>query len=171
MSPDESFLAELLRGLEGVGLEAIVVGTAAAALQGAPVMTQDIDLLVRETPKNREKIERLCEVLGGAKPVEVSALSPTVTLLGLPIPVDLLFGTLPPGLSFEAVRARSVRVPVGNRVAVVACLADVVASKEAAGRPKDLAQLPILRDTLRVRGALPGDGEPKPPSAPGSSGA
>ena len=39
-------------------------------------------------------------------------------------------------------------------VQCVAGLADVIRSKEAAGRPKDLAQLPILRDTLRVRRAL-----------------
>lgn len=44
---------------------------------------------------------------------------------------------------------------VGNVAAVlVAALADVIASKEAADRPKDRAQLRILRDTLKVKGAL-----------------
>jgi hypothetical protein len=45
-------------------------------------------------------------------------------------------------------------MPVGEHKALVASLEDVIRSKEAAGRPKDLAQLPILRDTLRVRRAL-----------------
>ena len=61
-------------------------------------------------------------------------------------------------VSFEEVRSRSVRIPVGRRVATVASLADIVASKEASGRPKDLAQLPILRDTLRVKRELEGKG-------------
>jgi hypothetical protein len=43
---------------------------------------------------------------------------------------------------------------VGGREAVVAALADVIASKEACARPKDLAQLPILRDALRVKRSI-----------------
>jgi hypothetical protein len=154
MSPEESFLEEVLGALEEAGLEAVVVGTAACALQGAPVMTQDIDLLLRDTPKNREKIGRLCDALGGAKPVQPSPLSSTITLLGPALPLDLLFDRIPPGLSFERVRSRSVRVRVGGREAVVAALADVIASKEACARPKDLAQLPILRDALRVKRSI-----------------
>lgn len=154
MSPDEVFLERLLGALGDAGLEAIVVGTAAAALQGAPVMTLDVDLLLRDTPENREKIARLCEALGGARPVEASPVSSAVTLVGPPIPVDLLFDRIPPGLTFEQLRSRGVRVRVGARVAVVASLADVIASKEASGRPKDAAQLPILRDTLRVKRSL-----------------
>src|SRR5262245_64049227 len=125
MSPDETFLERLLGALEEAGLEAIVVGTAGAALQGVPVMTLDVDLLLRDAPKNREKVARLCAALGGAKPVEASPLSSAVTLVGPAISVDLLFDTIPPGLSFEALRSRSVRVPVGRRVAVVASLADI----------------------------------------------
>jgi hypothetical protein len=47
-----------------------------------------------------------------------------------------------------------VNVALGDADAVVASLEDVIASKEAAGRPKDLAHLQILRDTLRIRAAL-----------------
>jgi len=47
-------------------------------------------------------------------------------------------------------------VQIGDSAATVAALADVIASKQAAGRPKDLAQLPILRQTERVRAALKG---------------
>jgi len=49
-SSDDSFLRDLVRALEVTGLEAIIVGSTAAVLQGAPVMTQDVDLLVRDTP-------------------------------------------------------------------------------------------------------------------------
>jgi len=51
-------------------------------------------------------------------------------------------------------RARSARIDLGSAFAVVASLEDIIASKEAAGRPKDIAQLPILKDTLQVLRAL-----------------
>ncbi len=156
MSSDEFFLREVMLALDRVGLEAIVVGTVAGVLNGAPVMTQDLDLLIRDTPKNREKIRKLSAALQIAAPVEVSELSRSITLLGGALPIDILFDALPGGLTFEALRSRSSRVQIGDSAATVAALGDVIASKEAAGRPKDLAQLPILRETQRVRGALKG---------------
>jgi hypothetical protein len=156
MSSDESFLRDVVAALDRVGLEALVVGSVAAVLNGAPVMTQDLDLLIRDTPKNREKIGKLSAALQIAAPVEVSELSRSLTLLGGALPIDILFDALPGGLTFEALRSRSSRVQIGDSAATVAALGDVIASKEAAGRPKDLAQLPILRETQRVRGALKG---------------
>jgi hypothetical protein len=45
---------------------------------------------------------------------------------------------------------------VGDERLLVADLADVIRSKRAAGRPKDRAVLPILRDTLAVKKKLEG---------------
>jgi DNA-binding transcriptional ArsR family regulator len=154
MSSDESFLREVLAALERAGLDAIVVGSVAAVLHGAPVMTQDLDLLVRDTKKNREKIERLRAELKLSKPVSVSELSRAVTLLGGPVPIDIVFDALPGGLTFESLKSRATKIEIADAAALVASLEDVIASKEAAGRPKDAAQLPMLRETLRVRGAL-----------------
>lgn len=114
-----------------------------------------MDVLVRDTPKNREKLTRLEQVLGH-RAVQVLPLSRT---LRIPTPrahVDVLFDEIAGKLRFEALRSRSVKIPIGKLEAVVAALEDVIASKEAAGRPKDVAQLPILRDALRVRRALEG---------------
>jgi hypothetical protein len=154
MSPDETFLERLLAALEQVGLEALIVGSTAAVLQGAPVMTQDIDLLVRDTPLVRQKLEKLGAALHAARPSPVSELSSTMTILGAELPVDILFDSLPGDLHFAALKSRAVKIAVGSRIALSASLADVVASKEAAGRPKDVAQLPLLRDTLKVKRAL-----------------
>jgi len=84
-------------------------------------------------------------------------ISPLTNTLRFPTPrahLDVLFDEISGRLRFESLRSRSVRIPMGKLEAVVAALEDVIASKEAAGRPKDLAQLPILRDTLKVRRAL-----------------
>ena len=150
MSPDEVFVLAVLHALAAAGLEAIFVGNAAAAIQGVPVTTQDIDLLVRDTPKNHEKIARFCTELGLPAPVDVSPLSRTKTVLGGAWPVDLIFDAISGGLDFASVRSRSRAIPIADAQATVASLADIIRSKEAANRAKDRAVLPLLRDALRV---------------------
>ena len=152
-SSDESFVLEVLAALEQTKLEALVVGSVAAVLQGSPVTTQDLDLLVRDTPANRQKIEKLGQCLG-ARPREISSLTNVLRIDAASAPVDLLFDRLAGDLSFESLRSRSIAIELAGRTAKVASLEDVIRSKEASGRPKDHAQLPILRDTLRVKRAL-----------------
>ncbi len=154
MSSDEAFVEEILGALRACGIEAIVVGSVAALLQGAAVKTENIvEVLVRDTPENRERLRRLEELLG-RQAFQISPLSRTLRIPTPSAHVDVHFDELSGGLHFESLRSRSVSVSLGKFVAIVAALEDVIASKEAAGRPKDLAQLPILRDTLRVRRAL-----------------
>jgi hypothetical protein len=153
MSSDEAFIVQVLGALKATRLEAIVVGNVAAILQGVPVTTQDLDLLVRDTPLNRQKIDAMGAVLG-ARPRRISPLADVLRIDAPGGTVDVVFAHLPGGLSFERVRARAVRLALGAQRAVVARLEDVIASKAAADRPKDRAQLPILRDTLKVKGAL-----------------
>ena len=158
MSSDEAFLEELLRALGSSGLEAIIVGSVAAALQGAPITTQDVDLLIRDTPRNREKLNKLCERLGEVKLVQPSPVSRTLSTVGTAVQVDILFDELPSTRArFESLRSRSLKVPIGLQVAVVASLEDVIASKAAADRDKDRAQLPVLKNTLKVIRKLNGE--------------
>ncbi len=126
-------------------------------------MTLGVDLLVRDTPENRIKLTLLERRLS-ARLTLISELATTQRLSGLSVPVDILFDGIAGGLSFEAIRSRCARVDLEGASLRVASLADIIASKEATGRPKDTAHLPILRDTLRVRAALalpeagPGEG-------------
>src|SRR5258708_2171356 len=53
---------------------------------------------------------------------------------------------MPGGLGFQGLRSRGARIELGDVVVVVASLEDVIASNEAAGRPKALDQPRILRD-------------------------
>ncbi len=68
----EKTLVALARALRLVRLEAIVIGNSASMLNGAPVTTQDIDLLIRDTRLNRHKLTRLVDAIGGAGPTPVS---------------------------------------------------------------------------------------------------
>jgi hypothetical protein len=65
--------------------------------------------------------------------------------------VDLLPRLYGVTSSFESLRSRSISVRVGSETVRVASLEEVLKSKRAAGRPKDLAVLPILEDTLREK--------------------
>ena len=143
----------VLAGLAETKLEGIIVGNVAAILHGAPVTTQDLDLIVRDTPRNRTKIEALGAYLG-ARPQPISPLTATLRIDAAPGTVDLLFDQIAGGLRFQSLRSRARKIEVGPHHALVARLEDVIASKEAAGRPKDRAVLPILRDTLRIKQAL-----------------
>ena len=108
-SSDEAFVLQVLEALEQTGLEALVVGSVAAVLQGSPVTTQDLDLLVLDTPANRQKIERLAQCLGG-RPREVSSLSNVLRIDAAAATVDLLFDRLPGGLSLRGCAPRWKRI-------------------------------------------------------------
>lgn len=82
--------------------------------------------------------------------IRFSDLSPAESILSTAVPIDFLFDQVPPGISFEALRSRRSLVQVGDETAAVASLEDIIASKEATGRAKDHAVLPLLRETLAV---------------------
>ena len=80
-----------------------------------------------------------------AEPLASRSVLTLVTDYG---PLDLSF--VPEGTAgYEDLASRASRLTVGDHAGVpVADLADVIASKEAAGRAKDLRQLPSLRRLL-----------------------
>ncbi len=145
MSSDEAFLVQLARAISQAQLEVIVVGSMAAAMQGAPIMTQDVDLLVRDTARNRAKLAEVAKKIGAAAPQTISELSSVVSILGAASPVDVLFDQIIGGLTFASLRSRAINIEIAGEHLLVASLDDIIASKTAAGRPKDNAQLPILR--------------------------
>lgn len=56
-------LAEVGRAMKKAALEAVLIGNAGAALQGAPVTTVDFDFLFRPTPRNVTKLKALARAL------------------------------------------------------------------------------------------------------------
>lgn len=144
----------MARALREAKLQAIVVGNTAGVLNGAPVITEDVDLLVRDRPLNRRKLRRFASLIGGSAPTPVSDLSRVDRIYGATVLIDILYDQIPPRLRFESLLARAERVVIGGEELTVAALRDVIRSKESVDRPKDRAVLPILRDTLAVKKAL-----------------
>ncbi len=101
----------------------IVEGLSGAMLQGAPVVTQDIDLWFENL--GEPKMLR-------AKGPKCSTLSIHMSGLG----------------SFAEEVKHALHVPLGRFQAKVLPLERILASKMAANRPKDRLVIPVLRDTL-----------------------
>ena len=59
----EALARQVGRCLRQVNLETVLIGNAAAALQGAPVTTVDFDFLFRRTPRNLRKLKGLARAL------------------------------------------------------------------------------------------------------------
>ncbi len=142
------YLVEIGRQLKKAGLEAVLIGNAAAALHGAPVTTVDFDFMFRKTPRNLSKLKAIARALGATvlRPYyPVSDLYRIVRDDGLQI--DFM-ATIHGIRSFAGVRARSEEVTIDDVAVLVASLADIIRSKKAAKRPRDRAVLEILEKTL-----------------------
>jgi hypothetical protein len=146
----EPLLQRVARALGRVGLEAVLIGNAAAALHGAPVTTLDFDFMFRKTPANLRKLKAFAHDLRAMVMRPYYPASDLFRVLSdddTGLQVDFL-ATIHGIRSFESLRSRAVRVAIGDSELAVASLADIVKSKRAAGRPKDYAVLTILEATL-----------------------
>jgi predicted nucleotidyltransferase len=138
-------LAEIARSLLEARLEAVLIGNAAAALQGAPVTTVDFDFLFRRTPRNLAKLKIVARRLHAAilRPYYPASDLFRVVRDDDGLQVDFM-GTIHGVRSFEGLRDRATSVAIDGAPVLVASLSDIIRSKRAAGRPRDLAVLDIL---------------------------
>jgi predicted nucleotidyltransferase len=143
----ESALRRIARALEHARLEAVLIGLAAAALQGAPVTTDDFDFFFRWTPRNLDKLRQVAkELKAGRFGQPFYPISRMIRIESSDLQVD--FMPQIHGLrSFEGVRDRSEWIEGPDWAVRVADLKDIIKSKRAAKRPKDLAVLPVLEQT------------------------
>ncbi len=142
-------LVEVARALRRVGLEAVLIGNAAAALQGAPVTTVDFDFLFRKTRRNISKLKLLAGELGASilRPYYPASDLYRVSREEDGLQIDFM-ATIHGIRSFEGLRDRATIIDIDAVAIRVASLADVVRSKRAAGRPRDLAVLDTLEKAL-----------------------
>ena len=126
------------------GVRYLFLGKSAAILLGYPDTTQDADLFVDKTPENGCALVRALRELGfplePEQAAEIERGKDFVQIRSGPFDVDLVFA--PDGIETftEAWRRR-----VDVEGFPVCHLDDVIRSKEAAGRRKDLESLPRLR--------------------------
>ena len=134
-----------------LSLEAVLIGNAAAALQGAPVTTVDFDFLFRKTPRNLAKLKALAKALSATvlRPYYPASDLYRLTRDDDGLQVDFM-GTVHGIRSFAGLRDRATVIAVGRAPVRVAALADIIRSKRAARRPRDLAVLEVLERSLEA---------------------
>src|SRR5262245_1700460 len=157
----QNFVKEIIIRLASAQVEFVVVGGISAVLQGVPIVTIDLDICYRRTPDN---IKRVAGALAPLKP-KLRGLPP-----GLPFVFDeraLLLGTnftlevgdesldLLAEMSgiggYEQILPQVEEMTVEGVAVKVLALHQLIATKQAAGRPKDLATLPLLQAALELK--------------------
>lgn len=148
---------EILSRLAAGQVDFIVVGMAAGILRGAPLATADLDIVHRRHPEN---VSRLLLVLGDLeavyrhdprqlRPGESHLVSPGHQLLATRHGDLDCLGTIGDGRTYEDLLARAPELELRPGLVLrVIDLPTLIELKEKAGRPKDLAALPVLRATL-----------------------
>ena len=135
-----SFLKELHKQ----GVDYMIVGAAAAALQGAPIVTQDIDLWFRDLadPGLRKAVAKVGGVI-----VPSIGLHPPTFAGGAVELFDVVLTMHGLG-TFDEEKKHSILVDLGALPVRILALDRIIKSKETVGRPKDVLTLPALRDAL-----------------------
>jgi hypothetical protein len=151
---------EIFAALDRHSVRYVLIGGLAATLHGSPLPTTDVDIC---PSRERDNLERLATAL---EELDARIRTPD-TPQGLRFPKDATFlgnvqllnlvtsfGDLdisfqPSGTTGYADLATStVGMTIHGISVAVAALEDVIRSKEAANRPKDLRSLPLLRQLL-----------------------
>jgi predicted nucleotidyltransferase len=150
----------ILAALDRHAIRYVLIGGLAAILHGAPHVTTDVDIVPEEALQNLERLSTVLRELNAR--IRVAGEEEGVpfghdaeSLLRVRIwnlvtdkgNLDITF--VPSGTrGYEDLRRDVVSMNVRGVDVPVASLADVIRSKEAAGRERDRAVLPTLRRLL-----------------------
>jgi predicted nucleotidyltransferase len=151
----------VLAALNAAGVRYLVVGGVAVVLHGHLRTTADLDLVVQLSPENAHRAVRSLATLGYRPRAPVNAeqfadaaireswlRDKGLTVFGLwsdrypGLEVDLFVAE---PFDFDAAYSRAVTVALDNTTATVVSLIDLIALKQEAGRPVDLADIEALQ--------------------------
>jgi hypothetical protein len=147
VSRELSPLAELIHTLVEESIRFQIAGMSAAILQGVPATTLDTDIWIDLPERQYVRVLAVCRRLNA------TVLARTVVSLRDDTLVNFLYRV--DGLGdFHAETKKALRLQwFGMRVPVLP-LASIIRSKEAVGREKDLAHLPLLKKIAQLAAGL-----------------
>jgi hypothetical protein len=160
-TPMPNFLEEMVVRLTQAQVEFVIAGGVSAVLQGASIITRDLDLCYRRTPGN---VARLVAALASLQPRPRGfpadlpfVFDERTLLLGSNFTLEIgeesldLLGDMSAIGGYEQVIAQADEMAVAGCQVKVLSLPQLIATKEAAGRPKDHAVLPELKAALELK--------------------
>lgn len=139
----------LFASLEKNRVKYVIIGGVAAILHGVPRMTGDIDLFIESGHENAGRMLNTLRELGYETselitPVGLSAVKMLMFENGIKIDVMLKI----PGVAFAEVWANRQIQYIGDQEFYIISKADLIASKLAAGRKRDLDDVAALRHMI-----------------------
>jgi hypothetical protein len=151
-----SDFVDLLSCLREEECDFVIVGAHALAAHGAPRATGDLDVLVRPSASNAERVFRALVRFGA--PVAAHGISPTdfatpgtVYQIGLPpFRIDIL--TEISAVTYDEAASDTIDTRFGSELVRCIGLEPMIRNKRAIGRTKDLADaeaLEEIRDRVR----------------------
>lgn len=146
--------AEMLGALSEAHAEFLVIGAHAVAVHATPRATGDLDLWVRPTRENAERVWAALESFGAPLhelTLEDLVADDVVFQIGIaPGRIDILTGAI--GIDFDDAWQRRVVVELWGRQVPVIGREDLILTKRAAGRPRDLADIADLEASRGEKG-------------------
>jgi hypothetical protein len=143
LNPD---FAEMLRALSAAGAEYLLVGAYAMAAHGVPRATGDIDVWVRPSRDNAQRVLLALQRFGAALfDLTAADLARAGTVFQLGVPprrIDIL--TSIDGVTFDTAWPRRVTTRLDDVEVAVISREDLMRNKRAAKRPKDLVDVHLL---------------------------
>lgn len=144
---------DLFAALSAEGAEYLLIGAHAVMLHTSPRYTKGLDLWVRPTRANGERVHRALARFGAPLhelTIDDLATEGTIFQLGVePNRVDIV--TMADGLDFESAWQRRVPTTYGGVEFGALSLEDLITNKRAANRPQDQLDVARLEDAARKR--------------------
>ncbi len=138
---------EIFASLERNQVKYLIIGGIAAVYHGVPQATFDLDILIEATPENAS---HLLKALEEAQMGTAALISPEELLRHESVVfedrVRLDVQTRTPGLSFEEAWERRIETEFQGVKLYLVSREDLIRSKKASGRPRDLEDVKILEE-------------------------
>ena len=137
---------DLLQLFNANGVEYLIVGGYAVIEYTEPRYTKDLDLWVRAEPANSERVFRALAQFGaplaGMTPADFSEEGFVFQIGVAPVRVDILMSV--DGLAFADAWPNRTRADFDGVSVWIVSRADLIRTKQAAGRPQDLIDVANL---------------------------
>ena len=136
---------DLLRLLNVHKVEFVIIGATAFPIHGYARATLDIDIFIRPDPQNASHVFKAFKDFGyDLSDITVEDLLTQKVLIRQYL-VETDIHPFVTGVAFDQIWENRVLGTYGNENVFYASLDDLIIMKEAAGRPKDLEDLKVLR--------------------------
>jgi uncharacterized nucleotidyltransferase DUF6036 len=140
-----NYLQSVFASFQSHDVRYVVIGGIAAVLHGVPRATFDLDILIEATAPNAERLLQALREAGFGTADLVDAqgvLANEITVFNDRVRIDVQTST--PGLTFQDAWSRCETMDYQGQKFYVASRQDLIASKRAAGRPRDLEDVRVL---------------------------